>query len=146
MKPLREDPGLFAAESQFHTDRPDPAWVRFRSVRPHKEGLLVDIAGVTDRDQAEELRGTSLYLARPELGDLDPDEYWPDDLIGLPVFDTSGGELGRVDGVIPGMAQDRLVIAGPAGRFEIPFVTALVPIVEIDGRVVVDPPDGLAEQ
>ena len=50
-------------------------------------------------------------------------------------------------GLVVGAVQDRLVLdlAG-GGTAEVPFVRALVPVVDVSGgRVVVDPPEGLLE-
>ncbi|MDF2728975.1 MAG: rimM, partial [Acidimicrobiia bacterium] len=91
--------------------------------------------GIGTRDAAEEIRGSVVSVdERRPLGD---DEFWPEDLMGLSVFDESGELVGVVEGVVFGPGQDRLVIAIEAGtRFEIPFVDELVPVVDIDARRV----------
>jgi 16S rRNA processing protein RimM len=115
------------------------------AVRPHREGLLVDVDGVADRDSAEELRGATLTIGRSQRRSLDADEFWEDDLVGLEVCHADGRVLGVVSAVVTGAAQDRLVVAtSGADKVEVPFVSAIV--VEVDvatGRVVVDPPEGL---
>ncbi len=80
------------------------------SLRWHSGRLLIQFAGVTDRNQAEELRGTWLTLDSAEAGPSgDPDEFHDAELIGLAVVTTSGEPVGRVTDVRH-FGQDLLVI------------------------------------
>ena len=146
VRPLTDDPDRFSGGSSFATDRADPVRLTVSSVQPHKDGLLIAFEGVGSRDAAETLRGISLLIERSQRRQLGPDEYWPDELVGLRVVDVDGFELGTVSAVVEGSAQDRLQVASPDGQFEIPFVAALVTEVDMDDRrVVVDPPAGLLD-
>lgn len=142
--PLTDDPDRFSVGRTLATDnRVHPA-LTILSCQPYKDDFLVTLEAIADRNTAESLRGTSLLIDSSERRDLEGDEFWPDQLIGLIVVDLDGVELGRVEDVIEGGAQDRLQILGEAGRFEIPFVEAIVTDVDVaGGRLVVDPPDGL---
>ena len=113
----------------------------------HRQVLLVKFVGCNDRDAAEGLRGTTLTIAASERRPLEDGEYWPDDLEGMAVLDTSGARLGTVTSVVLREAQDRLVVRGQAGRqFEIPFVPSIVGEVHPSGGfVVVEPPEGLLD-
>ncbi len=93
---------------------------------------------VTDRGTAESIRNLFVFVeARRELGD---EEFWPEDLIGLQVRPDGG----TVVDVAFGTAQDRLVIEREGVRFEVPFVEALVPLVDVEaGYVEVAEIDGL---
>ncbi|HEY6316520.1 MAG TPA: ribosome maturation factor RimM [Acidimicrobiia bacterium] len=106
------------------------------AARPHQGRWLLRFEGVTDRDAATGLRGTRL-LADPLDVDDDPDEWWVHDLVGAAVVDRAGRAHGRVAAVEANPAHDLLVLDDGT----------LVPVVFIvehgDGRVVVDPPDGL---
>ena len=106
------------------------------SARPHQGRWLVCFEGVDDRTAAEELRGCTL------LADELPtraDELWVHDLVGAPVVDVGGTDLGRVIAIEANPAHDLLVLEGGA----------LVPItfvVEHDAeRIVVDLPEGLLD-
>ena len=110
---------------------------------PYRDrGLVVGFEGIATRPDAEALRGVSLTIERAERRDLEPGEFWPDDLIGLTAVDPSGGTLGTVADVeIAG--QDRLVVTTPDGRAVlVPFVSDLVADPE-EGRIVIDAPPGL---
>ncbi len=108
--------------------------------------ILVRFEGVTDRTEAEALRGVSLWIDESDRRALGPDEYWPEDLIGCTVLSTTGLEVGTVTGVVEGAAQDRLVIVTPSGVVEVPFVAALVPEVDaVMKTVVVETIEGLID-
>jgi ribosomal 30S subunit maturation factor RimM len=86
------------------------------SVRWHSGRLLIRFAGVGDRNQAEELRGTWLTLDSADAGPTgDPDEFHDHELIGLAVVTTSGEPVGRVTDVRH-FGQDLLVIEPAPAR------------------------------
>ncbi len=68
----------------------------------------------------------------------DPDEFYDHQLVGLAAHDLDGVLLGEVTGLVHGGAQDLLAIKAVDGRATlVPFVTALVPEVDLAGRRVV---------
>jgi 16S rRNA processing protein RimM len=75
----------------------------------------------------------------------DPDEYYDHQLVGLAAYDLDGTLLGELTAVQHGSAQDLLTIRTPDGRSTlVPFVTALVPEVDVPGgRVVIADRPGL---
>ena len=147
---------------QVHTDVPDlrlvPGAVLFTptgpmtlsSVRDHNGTPLLKFAEVGDRSAAEALRGV-LLEAEVDVGGNDPaaeeDAWYDHQLVGLRVVDPEGAELGRVVAVEHLPAQDLLEVARPDGaRRLVPFVTAMVPAVDVAaGTVVVHAPPGLLD-
>ena len=111
-----------------------------------KNGLTARLSGVTSKEAADALRGTSLFVTRDTLPSLPDDEFYHADLIGLAVHDTGGTLLGRVRSVLNHGASDLLEVQ-PAGQGEpvlLPFTKAAVPTVDLGaGRIVADPPEGL---
>jgi 16S rRNA processing protein RimM len=118
-----------------HFEPPSMVYVQERSytvreIRQGKKGPQVAFEGVTNREEAEKLRGNDVFVsARRELAE---GEYWPADLVGLDV--RPGG--GKVVEVVHGPTQDRLVIERDGVRFEIPFVDELVPTVDVGAGYV----------
>lgn len=113
-----------------------------------KDLPVVAIAGVNDRNAAQALRGTRLYVARAALPPPDEEEaYYHADLLGLAVEDMDGRPLGRVRAIYDFGAGDLLEVAGPDGRVRVlPFTKAVVPVVDLDGgRLVADPPAEVGE-
>jgi 16S rRNA processing protein RimM len=137
----------FAPGSSLQTDRSDPSCLVVGGHRWHSGRLLVHFEGVDDRTAIEALRGTVLSVEidlseRPS----DPNEYYDHQLVGLTVVDQAGEVLGVVAEVVHG-AQDLLVVSRPlGGEALVPFVTALVPDVDLTaGRVVTSLPEGLLD-
>jgi 16S rRNA processing protein RimM len=101
---------------------------------------LVQIQGVNDRNAAEALTGTKLYVERDRLPEPDEDEFYLTDLVGLSAFTAEGKSLGTVRAVDDHGAGAFLTISGPPERL-VPFTRAAVPVVDIKGgRITVDPP------
>ncbi len=115
------------------------------AVTGQAKGLLVArIAGVEDRDAAQGLRGTRLYVARAALPEPEAaEDYYQADLIGLAAEDPQGRPLGRIAAVENYGAGDFLEIQPPEGApLLVPFTKAAVPLVDIEGRrVVIDLPE-----
>ncbi len=109
-------------------------------------GLGARVSGVTTMEQAEALKGVSLFADRARLPRLSDEEFYHSDLIGLEARDTTGSLLGLVTAVHNHGAGDLLEIMGE-GRKQallVPFSLAVVPTVDLAaGRVVVDLPEGL---
>lgn len=105
-------------------------------------GGLGRIEGIADRDAAQKLTGTKLYIERAQLPPpADPDEFLLCDLEGLTAFTESGEKLGTVRSVDDYGAGPFLVIQGAEAERLVPFTKAAVPLVDVAaGRVVVVPP------
>lgn len=107
--------------------------------------LLVLFRGYTDRSRAETLRGTDLWASVTAGEDAEGDVH-DAALVGLAV--RVGGEpIGRIASIVHNPAQDLLVVRTATGEHLVPFVTALVPVVDLAGGFVevVDLP-GLFEE
>lgn len=69
---------------------------KFVRVVPNSTVVIAKIAGVDDRNMAETLRGTELFIERGTLPDLHDDEFYQADLIGFTVV-RNGQNIGTVD-------------------------------------------------
>jgi 16S rRNA processing protein RimM len=139
----------FAAGSVLATEPAARGPLTVLSSRWHSGRLLVSFAGSADRSHAESLTGTLLVVDSAEVDPPEnPDEFNDHDLIGLRVLTTAGDLVGTVSDVLH-HGQDLLVVqpeTGPAAAALVPFVTAIVPEVDIaGGRLIIDPPPGLLD-
>ena len=110
--------------------------------------LLARVEGIGNRDQAEALTGTRLYVARDALPALEEEEFYHADLIGIAVEDLAGRPLGKVKAVHDFGAGPMIELEGGPGGSDLvlPFTRAVVPEVDPEnGRLVVDPPAVLEE-
>lgn len=115
--------------------------------RWHGQRLLARFEQVSDRTGAERVRGVELRAVvaadeRPE----DPEEFYDHQLLGLTAVTSSGEHLGPVREVLHLPAQDVLVVNVAGNDVLVPFVTQLVPTVDLaTGRVVVVDRPGLID-
>lgn len=118
---------------------------RFKlKVMGEAKGLVIArLDGVDDRDAAEAMRGTRLFVPRARLPDTEEDEFLYTELVGLRVEAEDGSVIGTVKGVADFGAGELLDIGGAdGGSFMVPFTKAAVPVVDVKGgRLVVIPPD-----
>lgn len=123
-----------------------PVWVvpplpalgamRIVSVRPGPKGPLVLLDGVSDRSEAEPLRGRMLVARRRDL----PDEWaaTPPDHTGYAVHDTSRGLVGTVVETIETGANDVWIIDdGPYGQVLVPVIDDVVLEIDDDRQIAI---------
>jgi 16S rRNA processing protein RimM len=99
------------------------------SARRAKEVSIVHFKGIATREAAEALNGTALFVERSALpADLEEEEFYHTDLIGLAVRDESGVEIGTVSAIHDFGAGDILEVRRDGGpSIMIPFTRAAVP-------------------
>jgi 16S rRNA processing protein RimM len=141
--PISDDPRRFEPGARLSHESAGPLVVA--SARRHGNRLLVRFEGIETRPRAEGLRG-ALFVGPEQLRNLEPGEYWAHELVGCTVFDHGGAEIGRVDRVVPGAAQDLLAVSTARGERLVPVVADIVVEVDVAGeRITIDPPEGLLE-
>ena len=103
------------------------------SARWHSGTLLLGLEGVTDRTAAEALRGRELWADVPaDEAPADEGEYWDRQLVGLEVLDAAGAVAGTIGEVLHLPAHDVLVVRTPGGDRLVPFVSEVVPVVDLE--------------
>lgn len=110
-----------------------------------KDDFIASLKGVIDRNEAEALKGTELFVARQKLPKLKTNETYAHDLMGLEVILENGNKLGMLVGMPNYGAGDLLEVAvdGNSETVLIPFTNAFVPQDDFsNGRIVVNLPEG----
>ena len=110
------------------------------TVRGDDDFPIVAFSEIADRGRAEAFCGYVLEIRSSDLPELDDDEYYPFDLIGLEARDSSGSVMGPISDVLESPAHDILVVSlRSGGEALVPFVLAAVPVVDTgEGYLVVD--------
>ncbi len=85
-----------------------------RAARHADRAVLLSLAGVDDRDRAEQLRGAVVSVAREALPPLEDGEYYLCDLVGASVT-SPNGPVGEVVEVRVHPSVDTLVVRAPDG-------------------------------
>ena len=141
LKSFTEDPAAITGYGPLATK--SGATLEIASLKPSKNGFIARIKGVSDRNQAEALRGTELLVDRDRLPEPEEEEFYYADLIGLRAETTNGEYYGKVLAVHDFGAGDLLEIQlEDTSKTEyLAFKSETVPEIEIaKGRIVVVPP------
>jgi 16S rRNA processing protein RimM len=142
-----EDPEAIAQYGAL-TDEAGTRTFPVEIVGSNKGNWIARIDKVDDRDVAQALAGTRLFVDRSALPPPDEDEFYHADLIGLRAELADGTVLGTVAAMHNFGAGDIVELAMLSGKKPLlPFDRETVP--EIDtagGRIVVDPPPGLLDE
>lgn len=104
--------------------------------RPHGNGYVVDVEGVTDRNAAEDLAGSELFI---DAGNIDvdlPQKKLPFQVIGAAVRTPEGTRLGEVTDVIFSPAHDVYEVRGTKRTFMVPAVPEFVMSIDADKREI----------
>jgi 16S rRNA processing protein RimM len=141
-----EDPEAIAQYGDL-TDEAGGRLFPVELVGANKGHWIARIAKVDDRDAAQALSGTRLFVDRSALPPPDEDEFYHADLIGLRAELADGTVLGTVAAMHNFGAGDIVEIALTSGKRPLlPFDRETVPEIDpVVGRIVVDPPPGLLD-
>jgi 16S rRNA processing protein RimM len=106
--------------------------------------VYVKLSGIASADAVAKLRGQYLEVPEAERIQLDPEQYYRSDIIGLAVATADGRDLGRVIEFLPTGANDVLVVRGDAGEVLVPMIEDVVKQIDLAaGRLIIEPLEGL---
>ena len=112
--------------------------------KPHKQHLLVRLAGLESLDAVQSLVGQTALARCQDLPALPPDKHYWHELDGIAVLDVRRGPLGRVVGLFATGAHEILTVEGEHGEILIPFIPHFVLKFDLAAKELrVDLPDGL---
>jgi 16S rRNA processing protein RimM len=113
-------------------------------VRTHQQYLILQLAGVLDRDTADLLRQKYVMIPLEDAVPLEEDEFYLYQAIGLSVHTVDHEFLGKIVEVLETGANDVYVVQGPRGEVLLPAIDECVVDVDFDaGKMTVCLMDGL---
>ena len=119
--------------------------VKVLSSKVHGNGLVAQIEGYNDRDQAKVLADSLISISVDQLPELESDDFYWHQLEGLKVVTVSGQLLGKVHHLMETGSNDVLVVRKCSGSLDgkerlIPYLPEQV-VVSVDlesQEIVVD--------
>lgn len=141
-KVFTDTPDALPRYGVLHTK--DGRKLKITAFRPAKEGeAVIAFEGISDRNAAEALKGTQLFVDRAALPDTEEDEFYHADLIGLEARDSEGRVLGKVAAIHNFGASDVIELARADGdQVHLAFTRETVPHIHIkDGYIIVAVPE-----
>jgi 16S rRNA processing protein RimM len=111
---------------------------------PYKTIYRLAFSEITSRNDAENLIESEVLVEKALLPDLDEDEHYWFEIIGLDVFQTDDAYLGTIDSIIPTGSNDVYVVKHPEKETLIPALQSVVVKIDLpNNRMVVELPEGL---
>ncbi|HMJ40835.1 MAG TPA: ribosome maturation factor RimM [Pseudolabrys sp.] len=130
--PFTQDPLAVADYGPLETEDGARRF-EIETLRAAKDHLVARLKGVGDRDAAEKLRNTDLFVSRDKLPPIDEeDTYYHADLVGMSAITPEGVPLGNVTAIHNFGAGDLIEIATTAGGepLLLPFTETVVPNID----------------
>jgi 16S rRNA processing protein RimM len=152
--PLSDFPERFTRAGRRWLRRPGgtarPVELRGGRMLPGKDLFVVRLEGIDSREAAEAAVGEELLVLASDRPRLAKGEFHLMDLVGLEVRLLESGErIGQVTDLLHAgndLLEVELEAARGGRRLLVPFVTAIVPRVELaEGWLGLTPPPGLLE-
>jgi 16S rRNA processing protein RimM len=110
--------------------------LQLEAIRGGSSPAIVAFTGVESRNDAERLKGATVFVYRAELPPLEPGEYYLSDLVGATVVGPNG-DVGQVVELALYPTVDSLVIRGVTGqRLEQPLVEPWLESVDAAAKVI----------
>lgn len=107
--------------------------------RPAKDHFIVSPEKPLQKEEWDRLKSTKLYVSRDILPEIEKDEFYIEDLVGLQVYSGGGTPIGRVKAVLNHGAGDLIEVQPtPNGKpVLVPFTLDDVPVVDLNARRIV---------
>ena len=145
--PFSEDPGNVPHYGELLLCAPDSERCRLYEVsrsRPQGKQAILELTGVTSREQAEALIGCQVWIDKTLLPEPAADEFYLHELEGLTVVTDDGRDLGTVKGLMAAGGSDLLVVVGHGREFLIPARVEFLAGRDGD-KLIVTLPEGFLE-
>ena len=116
-------------------------------VKFFKNMVILKFKGYDNINEIEKYKSRDLLITRDQAVDLEPDEYFITDLIGLAVVSDQGAELGILKDVLETGANDVYVVAMKDGKeLMLPAIGDCILNVDLEqGRMEVHVLEGLMD-
>lgn len=115
--------------------------------RFHKRMVLATVAEINSMNEAELLRGQEVLINSDDLPELEEGQFYVADLIGLPVYDEQGAQIGNFKDALTTGSNDVYVIAVPGAKdILLPALKIYVKEINLaEKRIVVTLPEWVDE-
>ena len=140
LRPITCDPWRFEdMDYAFVLEGETYRKVEIKVRKVNEDAVYLRMEGVLTRNDAEEMRGTKLYIDREHAVELDDDSNFICDLMGLKGMLTDGSEIGKIIDVMQPGGNDVYVFKGKKGEVLVPALKSVVLKVDVsEGFILLD--------
>ncbi|HLS22818.1 MAG TPA: ribosome maturation factor RimM [Pseudogracilibacillus sp.] len=106
--------------------------------RFHKYFRLLKFKQFPSLEEAESLKGYTLYIKESQQTELEPGEYYYHEIIGCTVVTNEGETIGIVDHILAPGANDVWVVKDEKGKeYLIPYIPDVVKKVDVEEEIII---------
>lgn len=115
-------------------------------IKAFKKGFIATLAGFTDRNKAEEYKGSEVWVDSDLFISKHGESIYLSELLNFNVEDKILGQIGHIDSFSSNGVQDLLVVSNNGKTFDIPFVKEFVMNIDYTKKVIqMNLPEGLLQ-
>lgn len=140
VKSFTDPPTNLMQMGAIHIEADNESWRPPKKIAftRHNNGLIAQVDECEDRTKAEQFRGCELAVQRHELPELDTDEHYWVDLVGVLVMNTRNESLGHVVNITNNGASTIIETIREDSRYLIPLVRPILQKANLPEYLVVD--------
>lgn len=118
-----------------------------KSHRKHKNFDILSFEEHLSINDVEKYREGILKISKEQLTELEPNEYYYHEIIGLTVIDTLGKEIGKIKEILSPGANDVWVVQRTKQKdVLLPYIESVVKNIDQEkGLILVEIPEGLID-
>lgn len=145
--PYVDDIHRFDQLEGFYLDKNFNKEFEVERVRYKGKMVIMKIKDIDTIELAEKIKSKNIYISREDSVDLDEDEFFIADLIGIDVFAVDGEKVGALKDVLQYSANDVYVVKGDNDKeYLIPSLIKFVPEIDIkENKMIIDPIKGMLD-
>lgn len=106
-----------------------------KSARLHKEGLILSVHEVTDRNHSERITGYEFLIDEKLLESKPGETIFLNEILGFDVF-LNEQCVGQIESFGSNGPQDLLIIRNEEHLFEVPFVASFIQNIDFESKKV----------
>ncbi|MCL4537491.1 MAG: ribosome maturation factor RimM [Nitrospirae bacterium] len=145
--PLTFDPERFSGLGEVAVQHQGVIeWKRLKSVRPHKNNLLLSFEGCGTPEDARKYRSALIKIKKSESPKLPTGVYYQYQIIGLSVYTVKGDYLGEVESIFETGSNDVYVVRGEDKEYLVPAIKDVVKEIDLESKkIIVKPMEAVEE-
>jgi len=137
VRPITCDPYRFEGmKNAFVKEGEKYREVKISVRRVGEDAIFLRMEGVNTRNDAENMRGTMLYIDRAHAVELDEDSSFLCDLVGLKGVLTDGTEIGTLTDVMQPGGNDVYVFTRKKKEILVPALKSVVVKVDLENGIM----------
>jgi len=134
-----ESPEVLNYIEKVRIERQDgrASWHAVRHVQLSKKAISLEVEGILNRQEAEDLIGNQVCIPADLLEELPEGEYYWMDLVGMRIFSENKNRLGTIERVFRTGSNDVFVCSGGTREILLPAIEEVIRKVDIPGKTMI---------